>query len=539
MWAVIQKSEESTRWLIKSAFPILVRGTGVLCLMILLSSCAVVDWFAGDIKDYEVDDLEKDMRAYGRKTIFDESLHRLGDMLLAYGVPDTPIQSKNIGSQTAAKEVPSDLYVMVATAINKINRPLIFIPFDVQYVIGESTTGGIIERILPKIVITGGITGFDKEMIEKSREGDASGGWAGAQGGARYSADDKVSRVSVDLSMMDYRSQSYFPGVNTSNSILLHSDGLTWGIYGYYMGNGASFDYELRKKQGVDGALRNLVEFSIIELIGKHFKVPYWKVIPGANPDTQMINLVYEGFKDFSEPEKISALKKLLFLHGYPGIDIESDELGAGDQRAVESAMEKTRSKTIAQLYLTLWLDIPLESAKTRALVRRRMQRRAQRRIAVEQQQQRAAEAERQAAIQAQQREERNRKVNEYNSLVVTADKFHSNGELQSALEHYLVARRLFPDQAYPTEQINRINAALQQQKRAVDSFRQRLAEADRKYATATSEAYNAAAFRKLKEAYLSLAREQPDNQDIGNKLRHIDQIMSKYRINMDLNGGW
>jgi hypothetical protein len=460
-------------------------------------------------------------------------------MLLAYNVEDTPVQCKNIGAYTASKDVPSDLYVMVSTAINKINKPLIFIPFDVQYIVSESTTGGTINRILPKMVITGGITGFDKDMIEKSREGDASGGWAGAQGGARYSADGKVSRVSLDLSMMDYKTQAYFPGVNTSNSILLRSDGLTWGIYGYYMGNGASFDYELRKKQGVHAALRNLVEFSVIELIGKTFSVPYWRVVPGAKPDSAFSNQVYDNFKNLSENGKIAKLKNLLFVHGYSGVDLDSETLSRGEQEIIARAMEKTRSKNIARLYIALWQSVPIETGKTRVVVRRRMQRRANRRQQAQVQRQEQENAKRLAAIKEKELMAHKKKVSDFRAYVADGDKFFNKKDYTAALEQYMAAHQLFGGEKYPVQRINQINGYFARKKQVADSFKQRLTATDKLFAEIEAASFNFAAYGKVKAVYQALLKESPGNSHIKEQLQRIDSKMNKYKVNFDLNGGW
>jgi hypothetical protein len=287
-----------------------------VCSIFIIQAMCSCSWITAGTDDEEVRDLEKDMRAEKRTTVFEESLIKLGLMLKGYGVPETPVQSKNIGNETAEKSVPTDLYVMVSTTISKIGKPLIFIPYDVQYVVGETTTGGNIQRIYPKVVVAGGITGFDQDMVEKEREMEAEGGWAGASGGGRLSAEGGLSRVTIDLSMLDYKTQVYFSGVVTSNSICLRKDKLGWGVFAYYMGNGASFDYSLRHKQGVHAALRTVVEFSMIELLGKMFEVPYWKCIDGAAPDARMMERIRDEFAYMPEDKQALKLKKLLFLHG-------------------------------------------------------------------------------------------------------------------------------------------------------------------------------------------------------------------------------
>lgn len=143
----------------------------VAVFMLALTSCSVLDWFGGKIKDEEVTDLEKDMGTpTQRATVYDESLKKFGLLLEAYNISGTKVQSKVISNDTAEKTLPDDVSKIMATSLNKMGRSIIYIPYDPSYVINESTTGGNINRALPDVVVAGGITEFDKDLIEKGRD---------------------------------------------------------------------------------------------------------------------------------------------------------------------------------------------------------------------------------------------------------------------------------------------------------------------------------------------------------------------------------
>ena len=132
-------------------------------LMLLLSalaltpSCAVIDWFGAKVDDSEVTDLDKDITpAKARITRYDKSLRTFGRILEAYNIQTVRVQSKIISNDTAVQSLPQDISKMLITGINKIGKEVIYIPFDPNYVISESTTGGNINRMLPQIVISGG-----------------------------------------------------------------------------------------------------------------------------------------------------------------------------------------------------------------------------------------------------------------------------------------------------------------------------------------------------------------------------------------------
>ena len=497
--------------------------------LLLAVSCSSCGWFGGEIKDEEVAELEKDMRVDRRETMFTPALHEMGRLLQAYNVPKTPIQSKNIGNDTAEKDVPSDLYTMVAASIGKIGPQVIFIPFDAQYVISETTTGGTIKRMYPQVVITGGITGFDKEMFQKERETEVSGGWAGAQGGVKLKASGETGRLTVDFNMLDYRSQSAFPGVVTSNSILLTKDSFGWGVYAYYMGNGGSFDYSLKHKQGVHAALRNLVEYSVLELVGKYAKVPYWRCLQGANPDTDMIAMIKDQFQAEQKEPQMLKLKNLLFLHGFNGLNRNSPEFTGAEDSALKEAMRRQGTSDLAELYIKLWLDVPLESAARRVTIARRQELAEQRRLDEERQKAAAAEGAVAAKRQQEQQREHEAKVKLYNGYVTTGDQLYNAGKMEAAEAQYRAANGLFGGETYPRQMIAKIVAAKQQQEQQAEAFRQQLATADRLYAAAEKESFRYTAYKATLDAYRQALQMRPGDVRISERIARIKAVLNKY----------
>ncbi|MFA7230987.1 MAG: hypothetical protein WC071_06925 [Victivallaceae bacterium] len=504
---------------------LLISGNAAI-LMLTLSSCA---WITGGTSDAEVTELEKDMRVEQRKTVFEQSLAKLGFMLKGYGVPKTPVQSKNIGNQTVEKDVPSDLYTMIATTISKIGRPLVFVPYDAQYVVDETTTGGTINRLYPQVVITGGITGFDKDMIEKEREMEASGGWAGAEGGGNISTGSGLSRVTIDLSMMDYKTQAYFPGVIVSNSILVTRDKLGWGVYGYYMGNGAAFDYELKRKQGVNAALRTVLEFSLVELIGKQFEVPYWKCIEGAAPDQKMIDRLRDEFTYTPESNQALKIKKLLFLHGY---DVEKNvpTIQGFEEKIIRTEMSANNCVTLSDLYIKLWLSVPIDKSLARLAIEERYRLRESR------DQQRQAEAEnkekiaRAAEQQRQQKAELQARVNSFKANVAAGNELFGKQKYQEAAVFYTKAHELFPGEHYPVQKLNEIHN-LNQQKQVAAEQRVRLsAEAEQRFAAAENVTFNQSNYRQALQAVQAALSADPDNKKLAEMLETVNNKLAKYK---------
>ncbi|MEI6422068.1 MAG: hypothetical protein WCP55_07605, partial [Lentisphaerota bacterium] len=411
--------------------------TLAVSLTFLTTSCAVWNWFMGGISDEEVTELDKGLDVEKRKTPFDEALLKLGPLLQAYGYSAVPIQCKNIGNETAEKGLPSDLYVMISTCVNKVGKQITFIPYDVQYVINESITGGNIERVFPVAVIAGGMTGFDKDLIEKERKGELDAAWAGAQVKGKYDAGTSVARLALDLNMLDYKTQAYYPQVQASNSINLRRDKYGWAVAAYYMGCGGEFESMVKTQQGLHSALRMLVEFSTIELLGKYFKVPYWKCIKGANPDVNLINIVKDSYADMPEKQQIAELKRLLFLHGYKNIDRNTDTLNEIELNALSKAKRQYGCTGISDTLFKLWENLNTSDSTNIIAKDKKLMQIEEQRMAVERQKAAKIIAEQEAVRKAKEAEEIKELQGKFDNFISTADNYVKEDKFDKALEEY------------------------------------------------------------------------------------------------------
>ena len=379
-----------------------------------------------------------------KTTAYDSALHKFGKMLEAYNIEKTRVQSKIISNQTAEKGLPDDVSRMLISSVNKIGRRVIYVPYDPNYVLNEANTGGTIHRALPKIVIAGGITEFDKDIIEKSRElksevsiqkGDFGSNYS-HDGGAGYQAESGISRITLDLQLLDYKSQAYLSGIQAINSINIRKTKLGWGVGYFFQGSGMSFQYSLRKKQGKYYALRLLVELSVLETLGKYFDVPYWRCIDGMAPDTAMINRLRDEFDNLPDARQYSYLKEYLFLHGFDGFNRQSNTMTAAELAKLEQVRKKYHCSNNTELFLKLWETVSIPQAIKRNREYRHLQ------------QQRA----RQAAARRQQ------KIARYNALITRADSLYQSGQLVQARALYQQANQIFPDQRDPIKMMARID---------------------------------------------------------------------------------
>lgn len=423
----------------------------LITLCTLLTSCALVDWFAGKTSDQEIKEMDhKIAKSMTKKTtIYDSALHRFGRMLEAYNIKQIRVQSKLISNQTAEKGLPDNVSRMLISSVDKIGKQVIYVPYDPNYIINEANTGGTIHRALPKIVIAGGITEFDKGLIEKNRElksevsiqkGDFGSNYS-HDGGAGYQSGSSVSRITLDLQLMDYKSQAYLSGIQASNSINIRKTKLGWGIGYFFQGSGMSFQYSLKKKQGKYHALRLLVELSVLEIMGKYFDVPYWKCIDGMEADKAMISRLHDEFSELQTNQQYSYLKEYLFLHGITGFNRNLNVMTATELAKLEQVKQQYHCNNNSDLFIKLWENIPISAAIKRNRDYHRQQRR-QNRLAASNRQQ---------------------KIARYNALIAHADNLFKNKRMSEARAAYQQANMIFPKQRDPITMIARIDQLTRQ----------------------------------------------------------------------------
>ncbi len=424
----------------------LLLAASLACLT--LCSCAVIDWFGGKISDDEVSDMDRDISGMtAKKTRYDAALKRFGKMLDAYNMAPVRVQSKIISNQTADKGLPDDISRMLISSVNKIGPRVVYLPYDPNYVISEASTGGNINRALPQIVIAGGITEFDKDMIEKQRElraeaqvqeGDFGSNYS-HDGGLGYTAGGAVSRITVDVQLLDYQTQAYLSGIQAINSVNLRKSKLGWSVGYYFQGIGGGFDYSLSQQQGKYHAIRLLVELSVLEILGKFFDVPYWRCIDQFPPDTSMIKRLTEEFADLSYTDQNAYLEEYLFFHGYSQVDRDGKTQNEQDLAAIADAMKKFKCNDRVQLFIKLWESVPIDKARER-------NRKHSREI---------------ARLEQLKNNEYLANVQKYNTMIATADELVNNDKLAQARVYYEQALALFPDQEGPARMIQTIDNML------------------------------------------------------------------------------
>ena len=117
----------------------------------------------------------------------------------------------------------------------------------------------------------------------------------------------------------------------------------------------------VKKIQGRHDAVRLLVQFSVIQLVGRFLDLPYWQLVDGLDPDPVVMEALRTGYQQKDNAGQILVLKRLLWLHGHP---VAVNEQLDAETRAVLTEVDATFDRQTASVpvetFLKLYLSVPL-----------------------------------------------------------------------------------------------------------------------------------------------------------------------------------
>ncbi len=303
-------------------------------------------------------------------SIYQDAVRKLGMMSVIYGSAPLHIMSKNIadntGTSAATKaEIPRDITEIVKSTLNAVGGNVTFIPYDPDFLANSINTGysSFDNKIIPDVVVSGGITEFDRALVTKGDSAEAEISFS--EYGLSFEDQNKgsLAQVTLDFNMIDFNTLAGIPRIQAVNGIKLHKavkeDSLGFTIKSVTFGAQGT----IKKVQGRHAAVRLLVELSMVQLVGRHQKVPYWRLLPGGVRDEVVIDQVLKDFYEMTEAEKIVTMQSYLHLYGY------SVQLTGTFDSVTQAALKKfsdqygkqaLKTGVNQQTYLALFENIPV-----------------------------------------------------------------------------------------------------------------------------------------------------------------------------------
>jgi hypothetical protein len=311
-------------------------------------------------------------------TVFSEALTRLGTQSQVYGTELMKIQCREVDDDTGTSyhsggEIPKKITLMVNSALNAIGGRVVYIPYWPDYFAGIQVSGYQLkdEKLVPDVVLAGGITEFDRVLValDRSRNLDietkefskAPDLFDGKTIGIDASQADKWSeaRIGVDFNLISFNAQFGIPKMQASNGITVYK-GVKEGELGFTLfGPTIGLRGSVKKIQGRHAAVRLLVQYSVIQLVGRYLDLPYWTLLDGVAPDPVVLENLRIRYLGKDRAGQILSLKRLLWLHGHPvaiddQLDAETRAALSKLDRAYDAKADVVPVETFERLYLSV-----------------------------------------------------------------------------------------------------------------------------------------------------------------------------------------
>jgi len=270
-------------------------------------------------------------RPIDNNTYFTEAFNRLNHLLIIFKKPRYKFQVKNIENVTSAKQaMPSDSKNFIKTPLILHMTSLELVAYEPIYHQMEAKTTGFLyfpdmKKNMPQLVIDGAVTQFDKGILSNSSNLDLDLEFGSGRGDTdfRYDHDngDDLSQIALDLSVFKYKDRSYITGVATQNKIEIHRKKRK-DRFGFFLnGSGVGYSKYNTLQQSKDEALRILTEYSLIQLLGRLYEVPYWRcIIPNLEPDKRVIDKKVKFFSKSSDKIKVKLIEQLIRFYNQESI---------------------------------------------------------------------------------------------------------------------------------------------------------------------------------------------------------------------------
>jgi hypothetical protein len=331
-------------------------------------------FFSGCIKEPNFTKDEQNIsKPFNNRTYFSDAFKKLNRLLIKFNMPIYKIQVKTIENLSSAKgAMPLDSSSFLKTPIILNMNRIKLIAYEPIFNKYETKTTGFIyfpemKKNTPQLVINGAITQFDKGIISKSENRDldlefGGGDWR-SDGRFNYDNSDSFSQIALDLNIFRYKDRTFLSGVATSNKIEIHRKRRK-NRFGFFLnGSGIGYSKYATLQQSKDEALRILSEYSLIQLLGRLYSIPYWKcTTPPMRVDEYVVDSILNNFKTAKESLRVKLIESLTRLYGY-NIPLDG-QISNIDLKILSIIAKKYKFKSKKILspsfYKELYLNIPI-----------------------------------------------------------------------------------------------------------------------------------------------------------------------------------
>ena len=276
-------------------------------------------------------------------TDFDAPLRCMDEMLETYGA-NASLLVEDLNDKTAKVSAgTTQMFISAMSQMTRRSHAIRTMAFgdDVKnlssYMLQSNSLAAFQPALIPTYTVRGSITQFDDNLAKKTADAGLTVGIASKNFlGVGASRSSSINMLALDLTMVRSSDFSIVPGVNSRNSaaILQEGDGIDGEAA--FSKLGVNYMTSFSKSDGKTVAVRNLVELSTIELIGKLTKVPYWKClgVPSSQAD---VAAEIEDWQDSMD----GAEKLAFYIRHLTAVGLLPDDGKPTDPAAFKAALRR------------------------------------------------------------------------------------------------------------------------------------------------------------------------------------------------------
>lgn len=317
------------------------------------------------------------------KTRATDYLGCFGDMLTAYRSGGKELDllrlavisvkdATDVSTVTYANsEIPSDFKDMTLSLVSKIGGPvrLIHIPSDKELLNAAryGSTAGATTHYLDNFTAShyrndtlqlyGALTEYDRIISSNQRELDGSAEFGGGRGITNIEATSSgivnVARMTMDFRIVYAGIGDIVNNSSSTNTVKVYQRGHDRSFGISIDGNAIGFSSSRSIIDARHKAIRLLIEWGLIETLGKYALVPYWKCLPNSNNARRI------GFKDLISNNKLYDFQKINRNYHKPA------------KVKTESGLEDMRDKSLLNGVLSDFYNAEYFKNQNRRLLKR------------------------------------------------------------------------------------------------------------------------------------------------------------------------
>lgn len=261
---------------------------------------------------------------------FSDSLMCMDHLFRESGMGTVLITSKSIPDYSGRIAVATkEMVVTALSQMSRVSNAFRYVDYEVN-IAQQDTVQNLTTLLLnnnqirlqrPALYVSGAVAFVDQQVISNNFDV----GTSASRLETGYSQNKRSTVIGLEMHLGDFRSRTFIPGLDSANEIVIGSGGQGLDLSGRIGNYGVQFNVGRDYTQGSGPAIRTLVELSMIELLGKWARVPYWQCLTLEQTHPEFIRQMREWYEDAGPANRSQLIRRSLVRRGYLNTETPND----------------------------------------------------------------------------------------------------------------------------------------------------------------------------------------------------------------------